>query len=86
MSYAKPKAERPIAPKPLTEEEKTQRIMRFLQQKREEFSIRILQGLCTNMGENASNALAKAHVGLAVEMADNLLKALYPLEENPNNK
>lgn len=71
---------RPIG-KPLTEEEKKQRVIQFVQQRREAFAINILQGLCTNMGVDATNAHAKAMVDLSVEMADALLEKLYPLEE-----
>lgn len=71
---------RPVG-KPLTEEEKKQRVIQFVQQKREAFAINILQGLCTNMGVDATNAHAKAMVALSVEMADALFEALYPLPE-----
>ena len=67
--------------KPLTEEEKKARIIQFLQQKREAFSINILNGLCTNMGKDATNEHAMMMVDLAVDMADHLMEKLYPIKE-----
>lgn len=67
--------------KPLTEEEKKIKIMQFLQQKREQFTLMILPGLCTNMGKDATNAHAMLMVDLSVEMADHLLEKLYPIKE-----
>ena len=67
--------------KPLTNEEKVAKAMQILQQKREAFAVNILVGLCTNMGKDATNAHAWMMVDLAVEMADKLLKKLYPVEE-----
>lgn len=67
--------------RPLTDEEKQARIMQFLQQKREAFSINILNGLCTNMGKDATNEHAMMMVDLAVDMADHLMEKLYPLKE-----
>lgn len=71
---------RPIG-KPLTEEEKKNMIIKQFMDKRERFALKILHGLCTNMGVDATNAHAKAMVDLSVEMADALLERLYPLEE-----
>lgn len=68
-------------PRPLTEEEKKNKILQFLAQKREAFAINILNGLCTNMGKDATNHDAKNMVGLAVEMADDLMEKLYPMPE-----
>jgi len=70
-----------VPPRTLSEQEKQARIMQFLQQKREAFAVNILNGLCTNMGKDATNADAKAMVDLSVEMADRLIKKLYPVEE-----
>ena len=57
--------------------------MQFLQQKRESFSINILcsmvQGAVTCDGLQRS--VPKALVDTSVEMADNLIKKLYPMEE-----
>lgn len=79
------KPNRPIKPmpiqRPLTDEEKQARIMQFLQQKREQFTLMILPGLCTNMGKDATNAHAMLMVDLAVEMADHLMEKLYPIKE-----
>ena len=83
--------------RPLTEEEKQQRIMQFLQQKRESFSISILCSLC--QGVSSARAVVKADLhsttiaidtdGLvadAVKMADELMEKLYPMpkEEGEN--
>ena len=69
--------------RPLSEQEKQARIMQFLQQKRESFSINILcsmvQGAVTCDGLQRS--VPKALVDTSVEMADNLIKKLYPMEE-----
>lgn len=68
---------------PMSNEEKQQRIMQFLAQKREMFSTTILasmlQGAITN--KNATNIDCKSMVDLAVEMADALLEKLYPMPE-----
>ena len=67
----------------LTDEEKQQRIMQFLTQKREAYSIKILcvmmQGAVTN--KDVTNYRCKSLVKLAVEMADALMDKLYPIEE-----
>ena len=67
--------------RPLTEEEKKARIMQFLQQKREAFSINILcsmvQGAVTCDGLQRS--VPKALVDTSVEMADKLLEKIYPI-------
>lgn len=70
-----------IPQKPLTEEEKKQRIMQFLQQKREQFAINILCNLCRSQDKDASSAHAEAMVDLSVDMADHLIEKLYPLPE-----
>lgn len=87
---------KPIKPipvqRPMTDEEKQARIMQFLQQKREQFSINILCSLC--QGVSSARAIVKADlhsttiaidtngiVADAVKMADELLKKLYPMEE-----
>ena len=72
--------------RPLTDEEKQARIMQFLQQKREQFTLMILPGLCTNMGKDATNAHAMMMVDLAVEMADQLMEKLYPIKEEEKPK
>lgn len=74
--HAVPMQTRPVA---LTEEQKKAKIVQFLAQKREGFAITILQGLCTNIGKDATNFHAKMMVDLSVEMADQLLEKLYPL-------
>lgn len=63
--------------RPMTEEEKQMRIMQFLQQKREAFSINILCSLLqNNPGIHPDDVIIKA-----VDLADNLIKKLYPVEE-----
>jgi hypothetical protein len=75
------KLNKPIKPMPvqrhLTEQEKQARIMQFLQQKRESFSINILCSLLqNNPGVHPEDVVTKA-----VDLADNLIKKLYPMEE-----
>ena len=69
--------------RPMTDEEKQQRIMQFLTQKRETFSINILSGMVQGAVTNkdATNIQCKSLVDLAVEMADALLEKLYPIKE-----
>lgn len=62
---------------PMTEEEKQARIMQFVAQKRETFSLNILCSLLqNNPGIHPDDVIAKA-----VDLADNLIKKLYPMEE-----
>ena len=65
----------------MTDEEKQQRIMQILTQKRENFSLSILsemvQGAVTN--KDVTNFQCKSLVDLAVEMADALMEKLYPI-------
>ena len=68
---------RASAPKPLTEEEKKMKIMQFLQQKREAFSINIL---CSLLHSNPDTRVEDV-VGKAVYLADKLMEKLYPIEE-----
>lgn len=76
---------RPIKPmpvqRPLTEQEKQARIMQFLQQKREQFSLTILNGLCHNLKDNTPVEIDKDVVDIAVLMADKLMEKLYPIKE-----
>lgn len=67
-----------VAPqRAMTEEEKQMRIMQFLQQKRETFSINILCSLLhNNPGIHPDDVIIKA-----VDLADNLLEKLYPIKE-----
>lgn len=67
--------------RPLTEQEKQARIMQFLQQKREQFSLTILNGLCHNLKDNTPVEIDKDVVDIAVLMADKLLEKLYPIKE-----
>ena len=67
----------------LTDEEKQQRIMQFLTQKRETFSLSILSGMMQGAVTNkdVTNIQCKSLVDLAVEMADALMETLYPIKE-----
>ena len=69
--------------RPLTDEEKQQKIMQFLTQKRETFSLSILSGMVQGAVTNkdVTNIQCKSLVDLAVEMADALLEKLYPIKE-----
>jgi hypothetical protein len=66
----------------MTEEEKQARIMQFVAQKRETFSLNILCSLLqNNPGIHPDDVIAKA-----VDLADGLLEKLYPMpkEEGGN--
>ena len=67
--------------RPLTDEEKQQRIIHFITQKREAFSINILSGMLQGAVTNkdVTNIQCKSLVDLAVEMADALMEKLYPM-------
>lgn len=69
--------------RPLTDEEKQQRIMQFITQKREAFSLSILSGMVQGAVTNkdVTNIQCKSLVDLAVEMADILMEKLYPIKE-----
>ena len=64
----------------MTDEEKQQRIMQVLMQKRETFSLSILSGMMQGAVTNkdVTNIQCKSLVDLAVEMADALMEKLYP--------
>lgn len=68
-----------VPPRTLSEQEKQARIMQFLQQRRESFSINILCSLCQNYPESLHNE--SELIDRAVSLADNLIKKLYPMEE-----
>ena len=67
--------------RPMTDEEKQQRIMQILTQKRETFSLTILSGMVQGAVTNkdVTNIQLKSLVDLAVNMADALLEKLYPI-------
>ena len=67
--------------RPMTDEEKQQRIMQVLMQKRETFSLSILSGMMQGAVTNkdVTNTQCKSLVDLAVEMADALMEKLYPI-------
>lgn len=73
-----------VAPaRPLTKDEKKQKIMQFVQQKREAFAINILCSLCHENGTLHPDTL----VDKAVALADALFEKLYPLpEEEKSNQ
>jgi len=72
--------------KPLTDEEKQQRIMQFLSQKREAFSINILSAIAHGADTDWSGVEIKNAVDLSVKMADALMEKLYPIKEDNNGK
>ena len=67
--------------RPMTNEEKQQRIMQVLMQKRATFSLSILSGMMQGAVTNkdVTNMQCKSLVDLAVEMADALMEKLYPM-------
>ena len=68
--------------RPLTEEEKQARIMQFVAQKRETFSLNILCSLLqNNPGIHPDDVIAKA-----VDLADGLLEKLYPMPKEEESK
>ena len=67
--------------RPLTDEEKKQRIMQFLQQKRESFSINILSAVAHGADTDWTDVEIKDAVDLSVKMADALMEKLYPIKE-----
>ena len=67
--------------RPLTDEEKQQRIMQFLTQKREAFSINILSAVAHGADTDWTDVEVKDAVDLSVKMADALMEKLYPIKE-----
>ena len=67
--------------RPMTDQEKQQRIMQILTQKRETFSLSILSGMMQGAVTNkdVTNFQCKPLVDLAVAMADALMEKLYPM-------
>lgn len=67
--------------RPMTMEEQKQRIMQFLAQKRETFSITILSSMVQGavQVDGLQRSLPKALVETSVEMADALMEKLYPM-------
>ena len=67
--------------RPMTDQEKQQRIMQILTQKRETFSLSILSGMMQGAVTNkdVTNIQCKSLVDLAVEIADALMEKLYPM-------
>ena len=71
---------RPIG-KPLSEAEKKERILQFLSQRREHFSISILTHLCHNPFLSKKRLVEKS-----VAIADALMEKLYPIKEEEKPK
>lgn len=67
--------------RPLTDEEKQQRIMQFITQKRETFSINILSAVAHGADTDWTDVEIKDAVDLSVKMADALMEELYPIKE-----
>lgn len=78
MKSSIPAASHQVA-KELTPEQKQESMLRFFTQKRESFTTGILFNLCQNPAMKDSDP--KGLVNTAVEMADHLIEALYPLKE-----
>lgn len=89
--YSKPQIVRPIG-KPLTEEEKKEQVTAYLAQKRNEFALSILNGLCHNPAaisirtdrDNGIDGELRTRltngdqlVDAAIGMADRLIERLY---------
>ena len=66
----------------ITPEEQKQRIMQFLQQKREAFSINILCSLL----QNNPSVKNETVIIKAVDLADGLMEKLYPMPEEGKPK
>lgn len=81
--YQTPRPAPQAKPKPLTEEERKNKILQFLAQKREAFAINILNGLCHNLKDNTPMDVQEDVVDIAVKMADKLMEKLYPMPETP---
>lgn len=83
MGNLTPRPAPQVKQRPLTDEEKKERVIRFLAQKREQYAISILSGMVQGAVTNkdVTNFQCKSLVDLAVEMADALLEKLYPLTD-----
>lgn len=65
--------------RPLSLDERKQRIMQFLAQKREAFSINILSAVAHGADTDWTDVEIKDAVDLSVKMADALMEKLYPM-------
>lgn len=74
--------------RPLTDEEKEIKVMQFLQQKRETFAVNILCNMVQSEIDNliSNSSAPTAIVKMAVNMADHLIKELYPMEDESNGE
>lgn len=80
----KPKRINPLAPSipVMTEEEKKAKVMQFLAQKREQFSVNILCNMVQGWNYvSTDKETALDLVDTSVKMADALLEKLYPIKE-----
>lgn len=70
-------AKKQTSPRQMTEEERKEQMTRAFMQRRELFSINILCSLLqNNPGVHPEDVVIKS-----VDLADNLIKKLYPMEE-----
>lgn len=67
--------------RPLTDEEKKDRVIRFLAQKREQYAISILSGMVANPEVFNYSMTEEGVIDHAVSLADKLLEKLYPLTD-----
>ena len=72
--------------RPLSLEERKQRIMQILAQKREAFSINILSAVAHGADTDWTDAEIKDAVDISVKMADALMEKLYPMPEEGKPK
>lgn len=83
MATKKAPVIKPIAggkPAPLTEEQKKEQILRFLSQKRESYATGVLfNAVNSGLVDKSPDDLAK----WAVEVADAMMKILFPIAELP---
>ena len=71
-----------VIQRPLTDEEKQARIMQFLQQKREQFTLTILGNVVQGWNYvSTDKETAMDLVDISVKMADHLMEKLYPIKE-----
>ena len=72
--------------RPMTQEEQKQRIMQFLAQKRETFSINILSAVAHGADTDWTDAEIKDAVDISVKMADALMEKLYPMPKEDEER
>lgn len=67
-------------PKPMTEEEKKQQIIRFLSQKRESYFQLILANLIQNPGIDLQTTPLRIYIDIALDGSDYILTKMFPVE------